>query len=90
MIGIIVALIFAAIGYGIATIKIPETNNFDITIAEEDGDEYDTGSLVITFYDSKGEGYPVGFKRAEDILACVTSMRIINYKCEIVPDDQLK
>ena len=31
MIGIIVALIFAAIGYGIATIKIPETNNFDIT-----------------------------------------------------------
>ena len=31
MIGIIVALMFAAIGYGIATIKIPETNNFDIT-----------------------------------------------------------
>ena len=31
MIGIIVALIFAAIGYGIATIKIPETNNFNIT-----------------------------------------------------------
>ena len=29
--GLIITLIFAALGYGITTLKVPESNNFEIT-----------------------------------------------------------
>ena len=54
MIGIIVALIFAAIGYGIATIKIPETNNFDIT-RKAGGEKLDEVILRLINFKSKGK-----------------------------------
>ena len=54
MIGIIVALIFAAIGYGIATIKIPETNNFDIT-REAGGEKLDEVILRLINFKRKGK-----------------------------------
>lgn len=31
MVGLIITLIFAAIGFAIGTLKVPETNNFEIT-----------------------------------------------------------
>lgn len=31
MVGIIIVVVFAALGFGIATIKIPDSNNFEIT-----------------------------------------------------------
>ena len=54
MIGIIVALIFAAIGYGIATIKIPETNNFDIT-RKAGGEKLDEVILRLINFKRKGK-----------------------------------
>lgn len=54
MIGIIVALIFAAIGYGIATIKIPETNNFDIT-RKAGGEKLDEVILKLINFKRKGK-----------------------------------
>lgn len=54
MIGIIVALIFAAIGYGIATIKIPETNNFNIT-RKAGGEKLDEVILKLINFKRKGK-----------------------------------
>lgn len=53
-IGLIIALIFAAIGYGITTLKVPESNNFEIT-RKTGGDRIDDVLLRALKFKQKGK-----------------------------------
>lgn len=53
-IGLIIALVFAAIGYGITTLKVPETNNFAIT-RKTGGDKIDDVLLRALRFKQKGK-----------------------------------
>ena len=53
-IGIIIVLIFAAIGYAITTLKVPETNNFEIT-RKTGGDKMDDVILRAIRFKQKGK-----------------------------------
>lgn len=54
MIGLIITLILAAIGYGITTLKVPETNNFEIT-RKTGGDRVDDVILRAIKFKQKGK-----------------------------------
>lgn len=54
MIGLVITLIFAAIGYGITTLKVPETNNFEIT-RKTGGDRIDDVILRALKFKQKGK-----------------------------------
>lgn len=53
-IGLVITLIFAAIGYGITTLKVPETNNFEIT-RKTGGDRIDDVILRALKFRQKGK-----------------------------------
>lgn len=53
-IGIIIVLIFAAIGYAITTLKVPETNNFEIT-RKTGGEKMDDVILRAIRFKQKGK-----------------------------------
>lgn len=53
-IGLIITLIFAAIGYGITTLKMPESNNFAIT-RKTGGDRIDDVLLRTLKFKQKGK-----------------------------------
>ena len=53
-IGLIITLIFAAIGYGITTLKVPESNNFEIT-RKTGGEKLDDVILRAIKYKAKGK-----------------------------------
>lgn len=53
-IGLVIILIFAAIGYGITTLKMPETNNFAIT-RKTGGDRIDDVLLRALKFKQKGK-----------------------------------
>ncbi len=52
-IGLIITLIFAAIGFGITTLKVPETNNFEIT-RKTGGDRIDDVIMRAIRFKQKG------------------------------------
>ena len=54
MIGLIITLILAAIGCGITTLKVPETNNFEIT-RKTGGDRVDDVILRAIKFKQKGK-----------------------------------
>lgn len=53
-IGLIITLIFAAIGYGITTLRIPESSNFEIT-RKTGGDRMDDVLLRALKFKQKGK-----------------------------------
>ena len=53
-IGLIITLILAAIGYGITTLKVPETSNFEIT-RKTGGDRMDDVILRALKFKQKGK-----------------------------------
>lgn len=53
-IGLIITLIFAVIGYGITTLKVPESNNFEIT-RKTGGDRMDDVILRALKFKQKGK-----------------------------------
>ena len=53
-IGIIIVLIFAAIGYAITTLRVPETNNFEIT-RKTGGEKMDDVILRAIRFKQKGK-----------------------------------
>lgn len=53
-IGLIITLIFAAIGYGITTLKVPESGNFEIT-RKTGGDRMDDVLLRALKFKQKGK-----------------------------------
>ena len=53
-IGLIITLILAAIGYGITTLKVPETNNFEIT-RRTGGEKIDDVILRALKFKQKGK-----------------------------------
>lgn len=53
-IGLIITLVFAAIGYGITTLKVPETNNFEIT-RKTGGDRIDDVIMRAIKFKQKGK-----------------------------------
>ena len=54
IIGIIIALIFAALGYGIATLTIPESNRFEIT-RKTGGEKIDATILKLIKFKTRGK-----------------------------------
>lgn len=64
-----------------------DKSNTDITIATHNDDNYSKGNYLITFYDKKGEAYVVGFNCIEEILHCVTSVRLVRYEYEIIDNN---
>lgn len=53
-IGLVIVLIFAAIGYGITTLKVPESNNFAIT-RKTGGDKIDDVLIRALKFKQKGK-----------------------------------
>ncbi len=52
--GLLITLLFAAIGYGITTLKVPESNNFEIT-RKTGGDRMDDVLLRALRFKQKGK-----------------------------------
>ena len=52
--GLIITLVFAAIGYGITTLKVPESSNFNIT-RKTGGDRLDDVILRAIKFKAKGK-----------------------------------
>lgn len=53
-IGLIITLVFAAIGFGITTLKVPESNNFEIT-RKNGGEKLDDVILRAIKFKAKGK-----------------------------------
>lgn len=66
--------------------KLDEEDDEDIIRATHNNGDYDKGNLLITFYDKTGQSFIIGFQNIREILDCVTSIRMVDYKSEIVPD----